>query len=124
MTLARAKGPRGKADKLFSQLVRARGHCESCGRSDPYSLQCAHIVGRRYSSTRTDTRNAFCLCYTCHRRYTDHPDEWMDFIDGSIGRAEYNRLKRKAEAGGKFGRQFWEAEVQRLIPLVKRLEAA
>lgn len=124
MSIVGAKGARGRADRAFSKLIRARGRCIKCGTTDYASLQCMHIIGRRYSATRTYEPNALCGCWKCHRRFTDHPDEWMDFLDSLIGRDEYRRLKRKAEAGGKFGKSFWEAEAKRLEALVKQMEAA
>lgn len=112
MSIARAKGPRGKADKLFSELVRSKGFCLRCRRTD--NLQCSHIRSRRFSATRTDLANAQCLCAGCHRYFTDNPVEFTDWLDATIGRDEYLRLKRKSEASGKFGTKFWEAEVERL----------
>lgn len=123
MTLARAKGARGRADRAFSKLVRSRGFCERCGRTE--FLQTAHIVSRRYSATRTDLCNALCLDARCHRYFTDHPVEWTLWLENYIGLPEYLRLKDKALASGrKFGKAFWEAEAQRLEELVKQLEAA
>ncbi len=119
MSIARAKGPRGKADALFSKLVRSSGVCVGCGERDYSKLQCCHVVSRRYSATRTDIANAVVGCWVCHRRWTDHPDEWMDFVATHIGLAEYLRLKQKALEGGKFGKTFWEAEVVRLKELLK-----
>ena len=72
------KGAKAKADRLFSLIIRARGHCESCGSTS--NLQCAHIVSRRYSHTRCDQRNAFCLCAKCHMHFTDHPVEFAEFV--------------------------------------------
>ncbi len=122
MALARAKGARGRADRAFSKLIRARGQCEKCGRTE--FLQCAHIVSRRYSATRVDLENALCLCAKCHRYFTDHPIEWAQFVGATIGMKNYNRLKGKAEASGKFGKKFWESEAKRLEHLVKVMEAA
>ncbi len=125
MSIARAKGPRGKADALFSKLVRSLGRCEHCFTQDTVALQCAHVISRRYSATRCMRENAFCLCWTCHRGFTDHPDEWMDFVDQKIGMAEYLRLKHLALEGThrKFGTQFWEAEIVRLKALLKEKAA-
>ncbi len=116
MAVSYGKGPRGKATKLHSQLVRSRGHCENCGSQS--ELQTAHIIRRTWSHTRTDERNAFCLCAKCHRRYTDFPDEFFGFIERTIGLAEYLRLKDKALAGVR--KKFdWDAEVLRLQALLK-----
>ena len=48
-------------------------------------------------------------------------DEWMAFVDATIGRPAYDALKRRAEAGVKANAAFWEGECARLQLL---LEAA
>lgn len=110
-------GARGKATRLHSLLVRSRGRCENCGATS--NLQTAHIIPRRYAATRTDERNAFCLDARCHMRFTEHADEWMAFVDRTIGRAEYDRLKAKALAGVKATQGFWLDECARLSALLK-----
>lgn len=112
MTVSYGKGPKGKATKLHSQIVRARGACENCG--SVQNLQCAHVVTRKYSATRTDENAAFCLCATCHRRFTDWPLEWAEFVEAKLGRTEYDRLQWKAEQVTKVD---WEAELERLKAL-------
>ena len=95
-----------EATRLHSQIVRALnrgGICEAYTfRPDDcagIATDASHIIPRVFAHTRTDTDNAFALCAQCHRRFTNHADEWMAFIDSTIGRAEYERLKRKAEDG-------------------------
>lgn len=101
---------KAKCDKLASEIVRSLGYCERCGSSN--QLTPSHIIARRYSATRTDLNNVQCLCFTCHRRLTDLPDEWRNWIDYSIGKPEYERLRTKAENfSGKFD---WQAEYERL----------
>lgn len=53
-----------KADKLFSEIVRARGRCEKCGGNGV--LQCAHIIPRTNLTLRWDFENALCLDMKCH----------------------------------------------------------
>lgn len=118
------KGARGKATKLHSLLVRSRGACERCGNADAAKLQTAHIIGRRFAATRTDERNAWCLCAGCHFRLTEHPDEHMAFVGQTIGMAEFDRLKTKALAGVKANDAFWAAESVRLSALLAEVEAA
>lgn len=105
-------GLKAKATKLHSQVVRQRGRCERCGSTS--NLQCAHLIGRRYNATRTDTRNAWCLCATCHFRLTDHPDEHMTFVADTIGLDAFFEMKQRAEAGVKANDAFWHAEIERL----------
>ncbi len=122
MSVAYGKGPKAKATRLHSKLVRSRGKCESCGDDQYEHLQCAHIISRRYSTTRCDENAAFCLCWKCHRRYTDHPDEWMSFVEKKIGLDEYLRLKHKAIEGSRSRVKVdWDAEVLRLQALLKEV---
>lgn len=107
--IARAKGHKGKADALFSKIIRLPGVCLRCGSTA--NLQCAHIISRRYSATRCDTRNAWCLCAGCHRRLTDWPREHSQFITQTIGSEVYDELKLKAETVTKVD---WAAEYERL----------
>lgn len=112
------KGPRGKATRLHSLVVRSRGRCEACGGTT--GLQAAHIIPRRYAATRTDERNAYCLDAKCHMRFTEHADEWMAFVDSTIGRAEFDRLKAKAlDPTFKPKDAFWLAECKRLAALLE-----
>ena len=117
------KGRRGKATRLHSLVVRARGACEHCGRSH-LALQCAHIIGRRYAATRTDPANAFCLCAGCHFRFTEWPLEFHDFVLGKIGADAYDDLRAKAEAGVKANDLFWQDQIDRLQLLLLDEDAA
>ncbi len=118
MTVSYGKGAKGKATKLHSQLVRSRGCCQNC--FSTRELQCAHIVPRTWAWTRTMEANAFCLCAACHHRFTDFPDEWMAFVESTIGLPDYLLLKDRAQQG--VGRKFdWDAEVERLQALVKEV---
>lgn len=114
------RGPKGKADKLFSQVIRSRGGCENCGEQEYAKLQCAHVVSRRFNATRVDTDNAFCLCWTCHRRFTDWPLEFAEFVEKKMGRPAYLALRLKAEAGVKVNDAYWLAECERLKALLPR----
>ena len=125
--VSKGRGDKAKADRLFSLLVRDTGVCANCGYRCPClpdeirrtkthrlecKLQCAHIIGRAYSTTRTDLDNAVCLDASCHMRFTDWPDEWLDFV----GRDRYDALKLRANEG--MGVKVdWSAELDRLMSL-------
>lgn len=109
-------GLKGKATRLHAQVVRARGRCERC-RAVNDTLQCAHIIGRRYAATRTDERNAWCLCAACHFRLGEHPDEHMEFVADTIGLDAFLELKRRAEIGVKANDAWWQSEIDRLTQL-------
>lgn len=121
------KGARGKATRLHAQIVRARGECLACAmfwRPMPESssrLECAHIISRRYASTRTSLDNAYCLCSAHHRRFTEWGKEFAAFIDATIGDAEYARLRARAEELKKVD---WDAEVARLTAIWVEIQEA
>lgn len=114
MTDIYGKGAKGRATKLHGELVRARGACERCGSVD--NLQCAHIVSRKFSNTRTDLANAWCLCASCHRYLTDEPFLHVAFAVQTLGEHGYARLREKALAPGKVD---WDAEVLRLREIAR-----
>lgn len=115
---------KAEATRLHSQIVRARGRCENCGddwRSTGSKLECAHIVSRRYSNTRTDPENAFCFCSRCHMRFTEWPLEFAAFVIGAIGEARYRQLHIKAHSIEKVD---WYDELDRLRALAEVLGVA
>lgn len=111
------KGTKGKATRLHSLVVRARGRCERCGRAE--NLQAAHIVPRRYNATRTDETNAWALCAGCHLRTTEWASEHMALVERTIGLERFEELRLRAEAGVKANEAFWQAEVERLTRLLE-----
>lgn len=120
---SRKRKPRAvkeEATRLHSVIVRTtKGPwCQACGNRE--ATDAAHIVGRVYSHTRTDTDNAFALCAQCHRLFTNWQDDWMAFVDETIGRAEYERLKRKALDGVNV-KFCWYDELDRLRALAASL---
>lgn len=111
MAASYGTGAKAKATKLHSLIVRSVGRCERC--NSTLNLQCAHIIRRTYSATRTDETNGWCLCAKCHFRLDNAADEFMCFVVATIGMDEFDRLKRKALDG--VGKKFdWEAELERL----------
>ena len=108
------KGAKGKATKLHALIVRSRGRCEKCG--SRHVLQCAHIISRKYSWTRTDLDNAFCLCASCHRFFTDNPVEFGIFTIDTIGDDRFDELIKKRNSIDKFD---WDEEADRLNVIAK-----
>lgn len=120
--MVKAKGARGKADVLFSKIVRSRGACENCGRTEPeVQLQCAHIITRGIGATRCLEDNAFCLCAGCHHRFTHWPVEFRDFIVSKKGEDGYQRLVELARPGAKAPK--WPEVVQQLKERWAQIEA-
>lgn len=50
----------------MSNLVRQKGFCERCGKTEHHLLQHAHVIPRTNLFLRWDIFNALCLCYSCH----------------------------------------------------------
>lgn len=106
-----------KATALHSMVVRARAgyRCERCSTTEG-QMQCAHIVGRRYTATRCDPMNAWCLCASCHRHLTENPHEHVWFAAKTRGEAGYRQLVDEAYAGRGLvmGAVFWRERVEAL----------
>lgn len=117
MPVKRFKGAKAKCDKIFSQIIRSIGECEKCYKIE--YLQCAHIISRRYSNTRTDLRNAFSLCAGCHRYFTDHPREFSRFITQTWAQEYYDHIYKKSQEVGKVN---WDEEYERLKQIKKWLD--
>lgn len=116
MTVSRRNGAPGKADFLFSRIVRSRGRCEypGCTSAGPYDT--AHLIGRTYSSTRCIEDNAVCACRTHHHLIDNWPDEKLRVVEATIGLARWGELKRLANAGPPPPKRlFWPSEVDRLL---------
>ncbi len=116
---AATKTAKAKATALHSKIVRARGYCENCGAIQ--NLQCAHIVSRRYSATRTREDNAFCLCAKCHMHFTEWPVEFARFTCNKISVEAYESLKWASLNDEK---PDWDHEVLRLTAAWQQIEAA
>ena len=86
------KTERNRMDREFSLKVRARGHCERCGSSDPFRLQCCHIFSRRYSKLRHDENNLLCLCAACHFWAHANPLLFGEYCRGYLGPQKYQQL--------------------------------
>ena len=113
------RGARAKATVLHSKIVRARSAvCERC--RSRVVTDCAHIVSRSYSWTRTDENNAWALCRTCHMFLTREPFEHVQFAIQTRGEAGYQKLREKALQGVnvKFD---WDAELARLTEVATEL---
>lgn len=109
---------KNKADQVFSKIIRSIGYCQICGSSSSsVQLQCAHWLSRRYSNTRTDFDNAFCLCATCHFTMTGNPTAWSEWAVAQRGWPTYFRLREAAYSNSKVD---WPAELERLRTIAKR----
>lgn len=117
MTVARRKGAPGKADRLFSLIVRSRGRCEwpGCASQGPYDT--AHVIGRSFSGTRCEEDNAWCLCRSHHAEVDQWPHKKMWLVRQTIGEPRYFELTRLAEeyrSRPTTAARFWTDEAERL----------
>jgi hypothetical protein len=83
-------------DDTFALYVRVRdgNRCRLC-RSN-FLTQCAHLISRRYESSRIDDTNAWCLCLYCHKRYTEDPLGWDALMETTFGVVEWSKRKHNA----------------------------
>lgn len=98
MKQASRKALTNKADRLFSERVRAIGFCQLAALFPKIDcnggLQCCHIVSRRYRALRWDSTNALSGCAAHHLYATHHPLEWEAVISYSV--LDLVALKRRA----------------------------
>ena len=101
------KGVRGRADRMWSEYVRAIGYCQRCGGTD--KLEAAHIIRRGYQGTRCDPDNGWCLCKLCHRMIDEWASQHAALVDETIGEVGLAALEHKAQAsvGARFSDAFW-----------------
>jgi hypothetical protein len=83
-----------KLDKLVSEIVRGRGYCAWCKKTE--GLECCHIFSRRYRSTRWDMDNLICLCHSHHFYSHSNPVLFAEFVRDYLGKNKYIALKQKA----------------------------
>lgn len=130
-TMADMYGPgdKGKATKLHSKIIRSLGECEHCFtrcQCDKWqhragcSMQAAHIQGRKKSATRTQLRNAFCLCASCHGVFTDKPLSFSRFVTTTWAQEYREILIQLSNIPTKVN---WSLELERLKDIEKRLKA-
>jgi len=101
------KGIDGSLDRAFSGLIREAAnyecqHCHKNYRHDTRSMHCAHIHSRKHRATRWHTDGAICLCASCHRRFTDFPLEWADFVRRYYGKDNADDISRLAHTIRKY----------------------
>lgn len=93
--------------------------CENCGGDNV--LQCAHIASRKFVATYTNLRNAYCLCASCHRFFTDHPVEFARYVQRTWAGRYYDEIFRQARQGYKATDDFWEARISFLQDVYSKI---
>lgn len=122
-----AKSAKATCDKYFAQIVRARGYCERCGRSD-LPLQAAHIVRRAAVGDpdgiplRHNLDNAWALDAECHRTVDTDAVEFTRLVERTIGLELYAELMRVKNAPHRPWREKdWVSQRARLRALLKEV---
>ena len=101
-----------KADKYFSLCVRERANwsCEHCQTefdiNSRGSLQCAHIYGRVNKALRQEPLNAFALCFSCHKLFSENPCDFTKFIYKKLGQIKLDVLDEKRFNKVKYDKEF------------------
>ena len=107
------------ADKRFSLETRSLGGCVGATSwlgpefECKGSLQCAHLISRRYRATRWEEDNAMCLCAAHHMWLDTHPLEKDRQIEKWIGEERFQELKNQAIAGD------WKRELETFLTSTK-----
>jgi hypothetical protein len=85
------KSLKNKLDKEISKLVRSRGYCVKCHRTE--NLQCCHIISRSHMATRWLLDNLLCLCPNCHINFAHkQPLLFSEFCKDYLGAERYSQL--------------------------------
>lgn len=113
------KGKHLKATDLTRSIWRLKGYCEydRCGGQ----LQGAHIFGvGAYPRLRDDLRNGLCLASHCHRRFTDNPLLFADWIRTTSYAQFIDPLLEKNKT---FNKRFWDERIIELKDIKHAIEA-
>jgi len=60
-------------------------------------LQACHIYGRRMKVLRWSLDNLITGCPSCHRRWTENPLEFHDFLEMYLGEGHMAILREKSQ---------------------------
>lgn len=80
-----AKSLLALADKLACEWCKRDGKCTACGvdgETCAGRLEWCHLKSRSHRHIRHDPLNFMPLCWKHHKFYTNHPDLWVDFVEG------------------------------------------
>lgn len=84
-------------------------------------MQGAHIYGvGAYPRLKDDLRNGLCLCATDHRKFTDDPIAFTDWIR-TTKYAHY--LETLMEKNKTFEKRFWDERIIELEQIKKDIES-
>ena len=112
-----------KAADLARKIWRTQGVCEHCGKTKyQVQLQGAHIIGVGTAiRVCSDIRNGFSLCSYCHRWFSDHPFEFIEWVDTTWAK-EYIPTLRELARPGQGQKIDWDERIVFLQGILKQLE--
>lgn len=125
MSVTRRTGAPGKADYLFSLIVRSRGRCEYPGCTSQGPFDTAHNIPRDCSGTRCVEDNAWSLCRSHHRLVDKHWHEKRALTLSTIGEERFDELVALADGYKHLpltSKTFWRGEVERLTARCAELD--
>ena len=83
-----------KLDLAWSELIRSRGKCQKCGKTE--TLQACHIFSRNQRTVRWNPLNGLCLCAGCHFHSHQNPILFTQFVEKLLGDIRFNLLLKRA----------------------------
>lgn len=102
-------------DDLWRRLIVAPQQCARCGTTTG-PFEAAHIVRRRFSWTRSNLNNGWCLCHACHTTVDTQASAFYALVRETIGMLALEQLEHLSLRRDKFD---WWAEHERLKAHVK-----
>ena len=99
----RTRHLRKLCDDTFALYVRVRdrNRCRLCGADGQRgaATQAAHLISRSYYQCRLLPENCWCLCSSCHRRYSGPAAslQWDELVEKAVGVVEWARRKALAQ---------------------------
>lgn len=112
-----------KCDSVFSKIVRIKGICERCGKTQMSArLENAHINSRRFTNTRWDKDNCVCLCSACHRWGHNYPVLFSKFVERIKGKETISYINKRSQEVKKMTTFDYQCLLQKLEEELKELQ--
>lgn len=96
-----ARGQKGKlrvlTDDIQSLYVRhlANWTCWACSSTKSEEMQAAHLLpkGEYHAGRYLADLNVRCLCFRCHKYWTERPTEWTKYLVRRLGSEAFEQLR-------------------------------
>lgn len=106
---------KNRADRLWAQRIKEGGVCQLAGIDEVEckgNLEAAHIIGRRFHSTRFDLQNGRAICQGHHWYYTRRPEAWFILFE-RLHPGLYAELWRRAQIP-------WDKDIEAVIAVLSQ----